>query len=123
MIPRILAIGLILAATVVAIIVAGGVVRFDRPTTQPDKPIETTAVQKQGGVLRIYQYDSPASMSIHEEAFNSAQNPMMAVFNNLILFQQDMPQNRMDTIVPDLATKWSWNADMTDLDPMDPARM
>jgi len=36
-------------------------------------------------------------MSIHEEAFNSAQNPMMAVFNNLVLFKQDVPQNRMDT--------------------------
>ena len=115
MIPRMLAIGLILAAGVVAIIVASGVVRFDRSATQPDKPAETTSAQKQGGVLRIYQYDSPASMSIHEEAFNSAQNPMMAVFNNLVLFDQSVPQNRMDTILPDLATKWSWNADMTEL--------
>src|SRR3954447_8564396 len=71
--------------------------------------------QQKGGVLRIYQHDSPASMSIHEEALNSAQNPMMAVFNNLIVFKQDDPQNRLDTIVPDLATKWSWNADMTEL--------
>jgi peptide/nickel transport system substrate-binding protein len=71
--------------------------------------------QKKGGVLRVFQYDSPASMSIHEEALNSAQNPMMAVFNNLVLFKQDVPQNRIDTIVPDLATKWSWNADMTEL--------
>src|SRR4051812_41077408 len=71
--------------------------------------------QKKGGVLRIYQYDSPASMSIHEEALNSAQNPMMAVFNNLVIFKQNEPQNRLDTIVPDLATKWSWNADMTEL--------
>ena len=47
--------------------------------------------QKPGGVLRIFQYDSPASMSIHEEALNSAQNPMMAVFNNLVLFKQDVP--------------------------------
>src|SRR3954454_21892490 len=71
--------------------------------------------QTKGGVLRIYQHDSPASMSIHEEALNSAQNPMMAVFNNLVVFKQDEPQNRRDTIVPDLATKWSWNADMTEL--------
>ena len=55
---------------------------------------------KKGGVLQVYQYDSPASMSIHEEALNSAQNPMMAVFNNLVIFKQDVPQNRMDTIVP-----------------------
>src|SRR5260221_4653437 len=39
----------------------------------------------------------------------------MAVFNNLVIFKQDVPQNRMDTIMPDLATKWSWNADMTAL--------
>jgi ABC-type transport system substrate-binding protein len=71
--------------------------------------------QKRGGTLRVFQYDSPASMSIHEEALNSAQNPMMAVFNNLVLFKQDVPQNRMDTIVPDLAAKWSWNAGMTEL--------
>jgi peptide/nickel transport system substrate-binding protein len=79
--------------------------------------VATTAAnaQKRGGTLRVFQYDSPASMSIHEEALNSAQNPMMAVFNNLVLFKQDVPQNRMDTIVPDLATKWSWNADMTEL--------
>ena len=75
----------------------------------------TANAQKRGGVLRVFQYDSPASMSIHEEALNSAQNPMMAVFNNLILFKQDVPQNRMDTIVPDLATKWSWNSEMTQL--------
>src|SRR6516165_1452136 len=74
-----------------------------------------TSAEKTGGVLRVYQHDSPASMSIHEEALNSAQNPMMAVFNNLVVFKQDEPQNRLDTIVPELATSWSWNADMTAL--------
>ncbi len=77
--------------------------------------VTPASAEKNGGVLRVYQYDSPASMSIHEEALNSAQNPMMAVFNNLVVFEQDMPQNRMDTIVPDLAAKWSWNSDMTAL--------
>ena len=75
----------------------------------------SAAAQTKGGVLRIYQHDSPASMSIHEEALNSAQNPMMAVFNNLVIFKQDDPQNRLDTIVPDLATQWSWDTDMTAL--------
>jgi peptide/nickel transport system substrate-binding protein len=71
--------------------------------------------QKRGGLLRIFQYDSPASMSIHEEALNSAQNPMMAVFNNLVLFKQDVAQNRIDNIVSDLATNWSWDPSMTQL--------
>src|SRR6266436_9697660 len=79
--------------------------------------VATTAAnaQKRGGILRVFQHDSPASMSIHEEALNSAQNPMMAVFNNLVVFKQDVPHNRIDMIMPDLATKWSWNADMTAL--------
>src|SRR5438105_7843722 len=69
--------------------------------------------QKRGGVLRVFQYDSPASMSIHEEALNSAQNPMMGVFNNLVFFKQDVPQNRIDSLVPDHASKSSWNTDLT----------
>jgi peptide/nickel transport system substrate-binding protein len=75
----------------------------------------TGNAQKRGGVLRVFQYDSPASMSIHEEALNSAQNPMMAVFNNLVLFKQGVRQNRIDSIVPDLAAKWSWDSNMTEL--------
>jgi peptide/nickel transport system substrate-binding protein len=69
--------------------------------------------QQSGGILRIFQYDSPASMSIHEEALNSAQNPAMAVFNNLVLFDQHQKQNRIDGIQPELATQWLWNADHT----------
>src|SRR2546425_10020462 len=115
MILRKLAIGVVSGAIVVAMIVASGIVMFDRPASSRDKPIESASAQKRGGTLRVFQYDSPASMSIHEEALNSAQNPMMSVFNNLVLFKQDVPQNRSDTIVPDLATKWSWNSNMTEV--------
>jgi peptide/nickel transport system substrate-binding protein len=74
--------------------------------------LATPAVaQKPGGVLRIFQYDSPASMSIHEEALNSAQNPAMAVFNNLVLFDQHQAQNRIDDIQPELGTQWAWSSD------------
>src|SRR6266404_6212723 len=71
--------------------------------------------QKQGGVLRQYVIDSPASMSIHEEATIYAERPMMAVFNNLVLFDQHIKQNTLDSIVPDLATGWSWSEDGTEL--------
>ena len=47
--------------------------------------------QKPGGILRVYFFDSPASMSIHEETTAAGQGPMMAVFNNLVLFKQDLP--------------------------------
>ena len=48
--------------------------------------------QKSGGILRIYHRDSPASMSIHEEGTNSVAIPMMAVFNNLVLYDQHQAQ-------------------------------
>ena len=41
--------------------------------------------QKPGGTLKIYHRDSPASMSILEEATLSTSMPMMGVFNNLLL--------------------------------------
>ena len=71
--------------------------------------------QKPGGVLRQYMIDSPASMSIHAEATIYAQRPMMAVFNNLVLFDQHVKQNTLDSIVPDLASGWSWSEDGTEL--------
>jgi peptide/nickel transport system substrate-binding protein len=71
--------------------------------------------QKPGGILKIYHWDSPASMSIHEEATYSTLVPMMGVFNNLVMYKQDEPQNSLQSIVPDLATGWSWSEDGTQL--------
>jgi peptide/nickel transport system substrate-binding protein len=71
--------------------------------------------QKQGGILRIPHADSPASMSTHEEATRSTATPMMEVFNNLVLFDQHVPQNTLSSIVPDLAVAWSWDEDKTAL--------
>src|SRR5262252_1645421 len=71
--------------------------------------------QKSGGVLKVYFFDSPASMSIHEEATIAAQGPMMGVFNNLVMYRQDVPQSGLQSIVPDLATDWSWDEDKTQL--------
>jgi len=41
--------------------------------------------------------------------------PMMPVFNNLVLFDQHVPQNSLNSIVPDLATEWSWSEDGKEL--------
>jgi ABC-type oligopeptide transport system substrate-binding subunit len=71
--------------------------------------------QKSGGVLRVTHRDSPASMSIHEETTAAGQGPMMGVFNNLVLYKQDVPQSGLQSIVPDLASEWSWDEDKTQL--------
>jgi len=40
---------------------------------------------------------------------------MLGVFNNLVMFDQHVKQNSLDSIVPDLATGWSRSEDGTDL--------
>jgi peptide/nickel transport system substrate-binding protein len=64
---------------------------------------------KHGGILRFYHRETPPSLSILEEATFSVNAPAMAFFNNLIVYDQHKPQNSMDTIVPELATSWSWD--------------
>jgi peptide/nickel transport system substrate-binding protein len=65
--------------------------------------------------LRLSHFDSPASMSILEESTRAAVQPMMQVFNNLVLYDQHIAQNSMDTVRPELATSWSWSEDGTEL--------
>src|SRR6516225_5295984 len=73
--------------------------------------LDAAFAQKQGGILKIYHRDSPASMSIHEEATISTVAPMMAVLNNLVMYDQHVPQNSLQSIVPELAASWSWSED------------
>jgi peptide/nickel transport system substrate-binding protein len=71
--------------------------------------------QKSGGILQMLDFASPASMSIHEESTITAGIPMMGVFNNLVVFDQHVAQNSIKSIVPDLATGWSWSEDGKEL--------
>jgi peptide/nickel transport system substrate-binding protein len=71
-------------------------------------PISSASAQKSGGILKVYFFDSPASMSIHEESTIAGQGPMMGVFNNLVMYDPSVPQSGMKSIVPDLASAWSW---------------
>src|SRR5687767_4866422 len=77
--------------------------------------VASASAQQSGGVLKLFHRDSPASMSIHEEATISTVGPTMSVFNNLVLFNQQEKQNRPESIQPDLAESRSWNADHTRL--------
>src|SRR5437667_7463483 len=70
---------------------------------------------KQGGILKSYSIDSPASMSIHEEVTVFALRPVMGVFNNLVIYDQNVKQNSMQSIVPELAKSWVGDEDGTRL--------
>jgi len=41
--------------------------------------------------------------------------PMMGVFNNLVMFKQDVPQNTLKSIVSDPVTSWAWNEEGIEL--------
>src|SRR6266403_890633 len=69
------------------------------------------SAQKSGGTLRLSHFDSPASMSILEEATRAALQPAMGVFNILVMYRQDVAQTSLQSIVPDLATSWAWSED------------
>ncbi len=71
--------------------------------------------QKSGGTLKMIHRDNAPSGSIHEEATNSVTEPFMGVFNNLVMFDQTKHINSAETIVPDLAKSWEWDATKTKL--------
>jgi peptide/nickel transport system substrate-binding protein len=71
--------------------------------------------QKTGGTFIVGHFDSPASVSMLEESTAAVNRPMMAVFNNLVLYDQHVKQNSPSSIVPELATSWAWNEDGTEL--------
>jgi peptide/nickel transport system substrate-binding protein len=75
----------------------------------------SASAQKPGGILRVYHNDNPPTASLHEEVTIGTLNPFMAVFNNLVIYDQTVKRNADDTIVPDLAESWSWSPNNTKL--------
>ena len=71
--------------------------------------------QKPGGILHVHALDSPPSMSMLEEVDAVPARATMGLFNNLVMFDQHVKQNSMQSIVSDLATGWSWSEDGTQL--------
>jgi len=67
--------------------------------------------QKAGGVLRGELADTPPSPSLHEEITVSVAVPFMAVFNNLVIYDQSIARNTFDSIRPELATGWTVSDD------------
>jgi peptide/nickel transport system substrate-binding protein len=74
-----------------------------------------TAAQKAGGTLRVYHRNNPPSASILEEATIDVTVAYGGVFNNLVTFDPHKQHESLDTIVPDLATSWSWDDSKTKL--------
>jgi peptide/nickel transport system substrate-binding protein len=67
--------------------------------------------QKAGGTLRSLLGDTPPSPSLHEEITASAVVPFMAVFNNLVIYDQSIAHDTFESIRPELATGWTVSDD------------
>ena len=64
---------------------------------------------KPGGILTLTQReDLPQGFAIHETSTISSVWPAMPCFNNLVLFDPLKPIESADTIIGELAEKWSW---------------
>ncbi len=64
---------------------------------------------KSGGVLNLMlREDLPQGFSIHETGTISTVWPAMPCFNNLVLFDPLKKTESVDTIIGELAEKWSW---------------
>ena len=48
--------------------------------------VDPAIAQKAGGILQLSHFDSPASMSLHEESTNAVNRPISGVFNNLVMY-------------------------------------
>src|ERR671924_1489467 len=64
---------------------------------------------KAGGTLNITQReDLPQGFAIHETSTISSVWPSMPCFNNLVMFDPLKKTESVDTIIGELAEKWSW---------------
>ena len=84
----------------VALAIAPAAAQAPAPVVREGKP---------GGVLRpVLREDLPQGFAIHETATNSVTWPAMPCYSNLVVYDQTKRLGRMETIVPELAEKWSW---------------
>ena len=91
--------GLLVTLTV-ALAVAPAAAQAPAPVIREGKP---------GGVLRpVLREDLPQGFAIHESATNSVTWPAMPCYSNLVVYDQTKRLGRVETIVPELAEKWSW---------------
>ena len=64
---------------------------------------------KSGGSLNVMQReDLPQGFAIHETSTISTVWPSMPCFNNLVIFDPLKKTESLETVIGDLAEKWSW---------------
>src|SRR3989475_8163368 len=68
----------------------------------------TAQSPKSGGVLVTSPLSATPSLSPHEESTIATVQQASPCFNNLLYFDPARKQESADTLIPELAEKWSW---------------
>lgn len=63
---------------------------------------------KKGGVLNSVLFEDPPGLTIHESSTVSNVWPMSPCYSNLVYFNPLKPLDSADTVIPELAERWSW---------------
>ena len=63
---------------------------------------------KRGGILNSVLIEDPPGLLIHESATVSNVWPMSPCYSNLVLFHPLKPLESAETVIPELAERWSW---------------
>jgi peptide/nickel transport system substrate-binding protein len=71
-------------------------------------PPAESQMPKRGGILNSLVIEDPPGLLIHESATVSNVWPMMPCYSNLVLFDPLKPLESLDTVIPELAERWSW---------------
>jgi len=73
------------------------------------------SAQKHGGILKSQQRSNPPSLSTHESSTFNTNWPMSPVYNNVVFFDPFKPVEALETVIPELAESWNWDATHTRL--------
>ena len=63
---------------------------------------------KRGGILNAMLIENPPGFSIHESATIAGVWPVAPCYSNLVIFDPLKQVDTVDTVIPELAEKWSW---------------
>src|SRR5678816_3529267 len=88
----------VLTLAVLAVLAAGLARRADAQGARP----------KRGGILTSVLIEDPPGLLIHESATVSNVWPMSPCYSNLVYFNPAKALESVDTVIPELAEKWSW---------------
>jgi peptide/nickel transport system substrate-binding protein len=111
-----IAAGVALGAALLGLGITASLAQTGRPAAK--KPAEAVArvpaptpmpPGKPGGTLNVMlREDLPQGFAIHETATISTVFPASPCFNNLVMFDPATPVESPDSVVPELAERWSW---------------